>query len=100
MSVKFDKETFHSTAAAVDAASKGNDDLMHEIGQAITKGGGPNGYLAVSLARPDTLRRLLQLTVRAPGLPQAAAEQPIAHQDAHLGYPLRPAGVPRLVDCP
>ena len=56
MSVKFDKETFHTSAAAVDAASKGNEDLMHEIGEAITKGGGPNGYLAVSLAHMDAHR--------------------------------------------
>lgn len=56
MSVKFDKETFHTTAAAVDAASKGNEDLMHEIGNAITKGGGPNGYLAVSLDCMDAPR--------------------------------------------
>ena len=58
MSVKFDKETFHTTAAAVDAASKskGNEDLMHEIGNAITQGGGPNGYLAVSLEHMDAPR--------------------------------------------
>jgi hypothetical protein len=30
---------------------KGKDGLVHEIGQALTKGGGPNGYLAVSIAR-------------------------------------------------
>jgi hypothetical protein len=51
MSVKFEKETTKTTAAVADIASKGKDDLMHNIGQAITKGGGPNGYLAVSDAR-------------------------------------------------
>lgn len=54
MSVKFDKETFHSAA---DAASHHKDDLMHEIGQAITQGGGPNGYLAVSPALLHPRRR-------------------------------------------
>lgn len=48
MSVKFEKETVKTTAAALgDAASKGKEGLMHEVGQALTKGGGPNGYLAV-----------------------------------------------------
>lgn len=54
MSVKFEKETIHTTAAVADAAGKGQGDLMHEIGQAITKGGGPNGYLAVSCGRLPT----------------------------------------------
>jgi hypothetical protein len=46
MSVKFEKETIKTTAAAVtDAAGKGKDDLLHEVGQALTKGGGVTGYL-------------------------------------------------------
>jgi hypothetical protein len=50
MSVKFEKETIQSTTGAMaDAMSKGKDDLVHEIGQALTKGGGPSGYLAVSV---------------------------------------------------
>lgn len=56
MSVKFEKETVKSTTSAVaDAAGKGKDDLMHEVGQALTKAGGPNGYLAVSVARLPNL---------------------------------------------
>jgi len=48
MSVKFEKETVSTTAAAVGAAAtQGKEGLMHEVGQALTKGGGPNGYLAV-----------------------------------------------------
>ncbi|KAK3079309.1 hypothetical protein LTR53_020599, partial [Teratosphaeriaceae sp. CCFEE 6253] len=27
--------------------------FMHEVGDALTKGAGPNGYLAVSLLAPD-----------------------------------------------
>jgi len=51
MSVKFEKETVKTTTAAVaDAAGKGKDDLMHEVGKALKKGGGPSGYLAVSVA--------------------------------------------------
>jgi hypothetical protein len=48
MSVKFEKETI---STVTDAATKGKDDLMHEVGKALTKGGGPNGYLAVSATR-------------------------------------------------
>lgn len=56
MSVKFEKETITSTASGLaDAAAKGKDDLLHEVGQALTKGGGPNGYLAVSV-RPNWRR--------------------------------------------
>lgn len=58
MSVKFEKETVQSTTSAVaDAASKGKDDLLHEVGEALTKGGGPNGYLAVSVAPIGSIRR-------------------------------------------
>ena len=55
MSVKFEKETIVSSAAGMaGAASKGKDDLLHEVGQALTKGGGPNGYHAVSFAQLAT----------------------------------------------
>lgn len=54
MSVKFEKETVIATegvaSAAADAATKGSEDLLKNVGDAITKGkGGMNGYLAVSL---------------------------------------------------
>jgi hypothetical protein len=49
MSVKFEKETVKTTTGAVADAMKGKDDFIHEVGRAITQGGGPNGYLAVSL---------------------------------------------------
>jgi hypothetical protein len=50
MSVKFEKETTTKTTAAVADALEGKDGVMHNLGQALTKGGGPNGYLAVSVA--------------------------------------------------
>lgn len=57
MSVKFEKETTKTTAAVADAVSgKGSDDILHHVGEALTKGAGPNGYLAVSFAQ---LRLLL-----------------------------------------
>ena len=52
MSVKFEKETTKTTAAVADAVSgKGKDDILHHVGEALTKGTGPNGYLAVSVAQ-------------------------------------------------
>jgi hypothetical protein len=52
-SVKFEKETVTKsveglTGAAADAVGKGKDGLLKNVGEAITKGGGVNGYLAVS----------------------------------------------------
>jgi hypothetical protein len=58
MSVKFEKETVKTTEGLAGAAAgladkvkgKDGDDLLREVGNAVTKGAaGPNGYLAVSL---------------------------------------------------
>lgn len=56
MSVKFEKETLKTTEAVAGAADvagkgKGKEDLLHGVGEALTKGGGPSGYLAVSSAQ-------------------------------------------------
>ncbi|USP81805.1 hypothetical protein yc1106_09079 [Curvularia clavata] len=87
MSVKFDKETFHTTAAAVDAASKGNEDLMHEIGNAITKGGGPNGYLAAYLKQlqSNPLRTKMLTSGTLSGLQEFLASW-IAHDRSKSGH--------------
>ena len=52
MSVKFEKETVKMTEEAQKAAGVGGGkhDLAHGVGEALTKGGGVNGYLAVSRA--------------------------------------------------
>jgi len=53
MSVKFKEETITKTVgdasgvAGASALKGGKHDLRHEVGEALTKGGGPNGYLAV-----------------------------------------------------
>ena len=79
MSVKFEKETTKTTAAVADAVSgKGKDDLLHHVGEALTKGAGPNGYLAVSVALLE-VQTGIRLTNVAIGISQAAAEQPAAH---------------------
>lgn len=66
MSVKFEKETVTKTTEGLaDAAaealgqgkSKGKDDIIRDVGEALTKGGGANGYLAVSNARNCTCPR-------------------------------------------
>ena len=44
MSVKFEqKETIRT-----NLGTPGKQDLAHEVGNALTRGGGANGYLAVS----------------------------------------------------
>jgi len=43
MSVKFEKETVRTS----NISSGGKEGLAHEVGNALTRGGGPNGYLAV-----------------------------------------------------
>lgn len=40
--VKFEKETVRATTG-------GKEDFMHNIGEALTKSSGPDGYLAVSI---------------------------------------------------
>lgn len=53
MSVKFEKETVKVTEGVKTAAAGvvgGKDGLVNEVGKALTKGGGANGYLAVSCA--------------------------------------------------
>jgi len=87
MSVKFEKETLHTTAAAADAATKGKDDLMHEIGQAITKGGGPNGYLAAYLKQlqSNPLRTKMLTSGTLSGLQEFLASW-IAHDRSKSGH--------------
>jgi hypothetical protein len=45
-SVQF-KEQITRTQVNGNVLDKGKDDLVHEIGNALTQGVGPNGYLAV-----------------------------------------------------
>ncbi|EDU48445.1 integral membrane protein [Pyrenophora tritici-repentis] len=87
MSVKFDKETIHTTAAFADAAGNGKDDLMHEIGQAITKGGGPNGYLAAYLKQlqSNPLRTKMLTSGTLSGLQEFLASW-IAHDRSKSGH--------------
>jgi hypothetical protein len=52
MSVKFEKETVKlSEGAAAALGESTKDDLVHKVGEALTKGSGANGYLAVSDAQ-------------------------------------------------
>jgi hypothetical protein len=47
-SVSFKEQVTRTATAAVPQLPKGKEDLVHEIGNALTQGGGPSGYLAVS----------------------------------------------------
>ncbi|KAJ4362401.1 hypothetical protein N0V83_010494 [Neocucurbitaria cava] len=88
MSVKFEKETVKTTTASVaDAASKGKDDLLHEVGQALTKGGGPNGYLAAYLKQlqSNPLRTKMLTSGTLSGLQEFLASW-IAHDRSKSGH--------------
>lgn len=94
MSVKFENETIKTTTVAPD----GKHDLIHDVGNALTRGGGANGYLAVRMlqlnSRPNAM---LTYTCKA-GLSQTTPGKPATHQDAYLWYARRSTRVPSLVD--
>lgn len=75
MSVKFEKETVKTTEAvagqAAEAMGKGKDDVLKNVGEALTKGGGPSGYLAVSKPRLQ-----LQLALKPAFAPRALLTRP------------------------
>ncbi|KAF2027478.1 integral membrane protein [Setomelanomma holmii] len=89
MSVKFEKETVKTTAAGItDAAGKhGKEGLMHEVGEALTKGGGPNGYLAAYLKQlqSNPLRTKMLTSGTLSGLQEFLASW-IAHDRSKSGH--------------
>lgn len=48
MSVKFEEKTIKTTSGVRDGMKEGADELAHKLGEKLTAGGGPGGYLAVS----------------------------------------------------
>lgn len=91
MSVKFKEETVRTTsagAAASAAAVAGGkqEDFMHEVGEAITKGGGPNGYLAAYLKQlqENPLRTKMLTSGTLAGLQEFLASW-IAHDRSKAG---------------
>lgn len=60
MSVKFKEETITKEVGGgfgAAATKGGKHDLAHEVGEALTKGGGANGYLAVRSIARDRIRQ-------------------------------------------
>ncbi|OCK82346.1 integral membrane protein [Lepidopterella palustris CBS 459.81] len=49
MSVKFEKETIKTTGIDLPSGKHHHEGLAHEVGEALTRGGGPSGYLAAYL---------------------------------------------------
>jgi hypothetical protein len=47
MSVKFQEKVTETSTAAAAGAVADKSDILHEVGNALTKGSGPGGYLAV-----------------------------------------------------
>ncbi|KAF9700304.1 hypothetical protein EKO04_002003 [Ascochyta lentis] len=88
MSVKFEKETSKTTAAVADAVGgKGKDDLLHHVGEALTKGAGPNGYLAAYLKQlqSNPLRTKMLTSGTLSGLQEFLASW-IAHDRSKSGH--------------
>ncbi|CAI6310896.1 unnamed protein product [Periconia digitata] len=86
MSVKFEKETVRTTEAVADAATKGGDDVLKTVGEAITKGGGPSGYLAAYLKQlqSNPLRTKILTSGTLSGLQEFLASW-IAHDRSKSG---------------
>ncbi|KIW03807.1 uncharacterized protein PV09_05107 [Verruconis gallopava] len=88
MSVKFKEETVTQTIA--DTAARGKDvahELAHEVGEALTKGGGPNGYLAAYLnqLQKSPLRTKMLTSGTLSGLQELLASW-IAHDKSMHGH--------------
>ncbi|KAF2653834.1 hypothetical protein K491DRAFT_694370 [Lophiostoma macrostomum CBS 122681] len=90
MSVKFEKETVRMTEGAQKAAggaAGGKHDLAHEVGEALTKGGGVNGYLAAYLKQlqENPLRTKMLTSGTLSGLQEFLASW-IAHDRSKQGH--------------
>ncbi|KAF2281106.1 uncharacterized protein EI97DRAFT_20361 [Westerdykella ornata] len=92
MSVKFEKETVKLTEAAQSAAAgvvggKGKEDLVHQVGEALTKGGGANGYLGAYLKQlqSNPLRTKMLTSGTLSGLQEFLASW-IAHDRSKHGH--------------
>lgn len=90
MSVKFEKETVKVTEGVREAAAnvlEGKTDLVHEVGQALTKGGGANGYLAAYLKQlqSNPLRTKMLTSGSLSGLQEFLASW-IAHDRSKSGH--------------
>jgi hypothetical protein len=75
MSVKFEKEITKTTTTAPG----GKQDLIHDVGNALTKGGGANGYLAVRILQLNIRPNAMLTLACEAGLPQTAPGKPAAH---------------------
>ncbi|KAF2788296.1 hypothetical protein K505DRAFT_255851 [Melanomma pulvis-pyrius CBS 109.77] len=91
MSVKFEKETIKTTEAVASAAAGGvaggKHHVAHDIGEALTKGGGVSGYLAVYLKQlqENPLRTKMLTSGTLSGLQEFLASW-IAHDRSKQGH--------------
>jgi hypothetical protein len=89
MSVKFKEETVQQRVQeTISDTVSGKKDLAHEVGAALTKGGGPNGYLAAYLKQlqSNPLRTKMLTSGTLSGLQEFLASW-IAHdKNKHGNY--------------
>jgi hypothetical protein len=103
-SVQLKEQVTRTQQVSGNAVEKGHEGIAHEIGEALTKGGGPNGYLAVCF-QPET-RELCRENLTGAckraiiGLLEATPIQSDAHEDADVGHTRRLARIPRIMDRP
>ncbi|KAF2138847.1 uncharacterized protein K452DRAFT_276667 [Aplosporella prunicola CBS 121167] len=87
MSVKFEKETIRSVGGAVAPGGKQHEGLVHEVGEALTRGGGANGYLAAYMKQlqSNPLRTKMLTSGTLSGLQEFLASW-IAHDRSKSGH--------------
>jgi hypothetical protein len=95
-SVQFKEQVTRTAEVATPVLPKGKEDLVHEIGNALTQGAGPSGYLAVSFGNGRGWTRLIG---GALGVYQTAAKQSAANQDVDVGISCGFTGVYGVLDC-
>ncbi|KAF1960980.1 hypothetical protein CC80DRAFT_269228 [Byssothecium circinans] len=85
-SVKFEKETTAALADAAGVAGGKEKDLLKDVGNAITKAGTPNGYLAAYLKQlqSNPLRTKILTSGTLSGLQEFLASW-IAHDRSKSG---------------
>lgn len=98
MSVKFEKQQIQTTTPVLRGGR--NESLPHKIGERLTGGAQPTGYLAVRFPRRSPVGASRSTHFFNIGIPQAAPVEPAAHQDVDLGYALSSAGAVGLVARP
>ena len=72
------------------------EDFAHQVGDALTKGSGPGGYLAVG--GTNHAERMDDADMHVTVVPREASQRPPSHQDDYVWITRGGARVPSIVD--